>query len=473
MWKDQGFTLTRAQMAQDMRMIKALGANFVRLVHYPHHRHIVELADELAVLVTEEPGYWGMDFRTMSRTMIELGYWIMEGTIRRDRNSPSVFAWLLENECTLTVEYLKEGKERCRKLDPSARSVSYANKRGKEEAKPIYEQSGMGFFDQHIYTFDIDQFRKDAEYFGPSRPFTVTDWGARRWGQSQIVMEKTVDLIMNLEAEGKLAGCAFWEWADMPEFRREGIATLNGILEEGVVTEARDPRPDVYVELARLFEGCCAAEPVCTRPTILPMKWSPSAHGANFQPIDLQAVVESAQGANAWATLEAAFASYWPKAVMAEDQWKRTGERFLLWQGLDLVIGGIPFPVPRVNDCVRPVLLMRDTPEATLAIGQECERLHDWGQVKLPTGYHVLGKRGETVAIYRVRCSGGHEREIWVRNGIEVAQANTIYQATRIEPIATAAQPALEYVKDIVREQYQVLLWTLPLERGKVETLRR
>lgn len=47
MWKDQGFTLTRAQMAQDMRMIKALGANFVRLVHYPHHQHIVELADEL------------------------------------------------------------------------------------------------------------------------------------------------------------------------------------------------------------------------------------------------------------------------------------------------------------------------------------------------------------------------------------------------------------------------------------------
>ena len=79
MWKDQGFTLTRAQMAQDMRMIKALGANLVRLVHYPHHRHIVELADELGLLVTEEPGYWNMDFRTMPRTMIELGYRIMEG----------------------------------------------------------------------------------------------------------------------------------------------------------------------------------------------------------------------------------------------------------------------------------------------------------------------------------------------------------------------------------------------------------
>src|SRR5262249_11149278 len=55
MWKDQGFTLSREQMEQDMRMIKGLGCNFVRLVHYPHHRYVVELADELGLLVTEEP----------------------------------------------------------------------------------------------------------------------------------------------------------------------------------------------------------------------------------------------------------------------------------------------------------------------------------------------------------------------------------------------------------------------------------
>src|SRR5271157_563420 len=107
MWKEQGFTLTRQQMEQDMRMIKALGANFVRQVHYPHHRFVVELADELGLLVSEEPGYWNMDFSTMPHTMIELGYRIMERTIRRDWNTPSVFAWLLSNECTLTVDSLR------------------------------------------------------------------------------------------------------------------------------------------------------------------------------------------------------------------------------------------------------------------------------------------------------------------------------------------------------------------------------
>ena len=113
MWKDQGFTLSREQMEQDMRMIKGLGCNFVRLVHYPNHRYLVDLADELGLLVSEEPGYWGMNFKTMRRSMIELGLRIMERTIRRDWNSPSVLSGSSGNECTLTVDYLKEGKALC------------------------------------------------------------------------------------------------------------------------------------------------------------------------------------------------------------------------------------------------------------------------------------------------------------------------------------------------------------------------
>ncbi|MGH7869267.1 MAG: glycoside hydrolase family 2 protein, partial [Candidatus Dormibacteraceae bacterium] len=185
MWKGQGFTLTRAQQEQDMRMIKGLGCNFVRLVHYPHDRHIVELADEVGLLVSEEPGYWGMDFQTMARSEIELGYRILEKTIQRDWNSPAVFAWLLSNECRLTVEVLKEGKERCNKLDPIHRLVSAANSMSDEKAKPIFEQSGMDFFDQHPYTFDVDNFNREAAFDGPGKPLTFTEWGGKAIGQSQ------------------------------------------------------------------------------------------------------------------------------------------------------------------------------------------------------------------------------------------------------------------------------------------------
>jgi len=471
MWKDQGFTLTRAQMAQDMRMIKALGANFVRLVHYPHHRHIVELADELGLLVTEEPGDWNMDFRTMPRTMIELGYQIMEGTIRRDGNSPSVFAWLLGNECTLTVEYLKEGKERCRKLDPIARPVSFANSMGPKEAKPIFEQAGMDFFDAHVYPADPREYASTAQYYGDSRPLTFTEWGWESVGDKDIFPETHSELILNLVKEGKLAGHSFWSWQDMRQYSRIDWPTANGILMSGVVNEAREVRPDWSMELSALFQGRAGeATPSEVRPTLLPLKWAPAQPGSNFSIVDLQALVESAEGTKAWAALEARLAEYWPKAAMAEDQWKRTGRRFTLWQESDLLIAGVPFRVPVVEGYVRPLVLTPDRP-VTVPINHECERLHILGQMTFGSGYPVLGKRGETVATYHLRYSGGDERQIPVRNGIEVAQANLICAATRIEPIATQAQPALKYVKDIVREQYQVLLWTVPLVRGKAETL--
>ena len=138
--------------------------------------------------------------------MIELGYRIMERVIRRDWNSPSVFAWLLSNECTLTAETLREGKEICNRLDPIGRLVSVANSMSKEKAKPILEQSGMDFFDQHPYTFDVDDFDKEAAFDGPGQPLTFTEWGGKAIGQSQIVMQNSVDRLLDLIETHRLSG---------------------------------------------------------------------------------------------------------------------------------------------------------------------------------------------------------------------------------------------------------------------------
>ncbi len=473
MWKEQGFTLTHRQMEQDMRMIKALGANFIRQVHYPHHRHMVELADELGLLVSEEPGYWGMNFSKMPRSMIELGYRTMARVVQRDWNSPSVFAWLLANECEYTVEYLREGKARCNRLDPIGRFVSAANSMPKEKAKPIFEAAVMDFFDQHPYTYNVEDFKREADYDGPVRPLTFTEWGGKAIGQSQVVMQNSVNRLLDLVESRQLAGHVFWSWQDLRQYSRIDWEMRDGILESGIVTESREPRDVPYLELSRLFgERRHVAEPAATRPLVVPLKWTPWSRKSSFQPLDLQALAESSDGMKAWASLETALAHFWRQAPMAEDQWKRMGEKFVLWQESDLAIGGIPFRFPVINGSARPIVLTQDVPEATIPLKRECTRLHILGQVTFPVGYPVVGKRGERVAIYRVRHSDGGQRETPVRNGIEVAQSNRIHAATRIDPVATAAQRALEYVKDVVREQYQVLLWSLPVEQGKVESLQ-
>ena len=55
---DSGHTVTEEQMEQDMLMIKSTGCNFVRLVHYPHNKKILDIADRIGLMVSEEPGLW-------------------------------------------------------------------------------------------------------------------------------------------------------------------------------------------------------------------------------------------------------------------------------------------------------------------------------------------------------------------------------------------------------------------------------
>jgi beta-glucuronidase len=472
MWKDQGFTLTRAQQRQDMRMIKDLGCNFVRLVHYPHDRHIVELADEIGLMVSEEPGYWQVDFHTLPRGELELGYEILERTIRRDWNSPSVVAWLLANECSLTTEFLREGKRRSNAIDPLHRLVSAANDRGAEVTKPMYEEAGMDFFDRHLYTFNVAEFEKEADFYGPSKPLTFTEWGGRAIGQGLPEMQDTVNMILKLEKEGKVAGTSFWSWQDLRQYTRDDAEMHDGILESGAVTESREPRPAVCAELKRLFEGRPQFAAVLPRPTMLPLRRIPWATRSKLTPIPLDgALAANAAARNAF---EAAMEKYWP-TVRADDQWARTGSKFELWRqsaGDEIRLAGAPFRPALAERHVRPLVAGNRFP-LEIPIAQRCTRLHILGGISLPLGYPIIGKAGEVAATCELFFVNGTATEIPLRWGFEVVQGNMIHDGTRILPVAAEAQAAIEYIKDVAREQYQIMLYsTARFEAEAIASLR-
>ncbi len=472
MWKDQGFTLTRTQQRQDMKMIKDLGCNFVRLVHYPHDRHIVELADEMGLMVSEEPGYWQVDFKTIPRSEIELGYEILERTIRRDWNSPSVVAWLLANECSLTTEFLREGKRRCNTLDPLHRLVSSANDRGAKITKPMYEEAGMDFFDRHLYTFNVAEFEKEADLYGPSKPLTFTEWGGRAIGQGLPEMQDTVNMLLKLEREGKIAGTSFWSWQDLRQYTRDDPEMHDGILESGAVTESREPRPAVCGELKRLFEGRPQFAPVEPRPAMLPLRRIPWATRSTLTPVSLDGVL-AANGA-VWHAFEAAMEKYWP-TVRADDQWARTGSKFELWRQSaedGIRLAGAPFRPALVQRHVRP-LVAGNQFELEIPIAQRCTRLHILGGISLPLGYPMIGKAGDVAATCELFFANGTATEIPLRWGFELAQGNMIHDGTRILPVAAQAQAAIEYIKDAAREQYQILLYSTPrFEANTIASLR-
>lgn len=463
LWKGQGFTLTPSQQERDMRMIKTMGCNFVRLVHYPHDRRIIELADELGLMVSEEPGYWQMNFSTMSPSEIELGYRILEGAIRRDWNSPSVIIWFLSNECTLTEASMAEGKARCNRLDPIHRMVSVANSHKSESVKPLFVASGMDFFDQHPYTTRVARFAEEAEFYGANKPLTFSEWGGREIGQTPILMRETVDSLIALVKNHGLAGHMFWSWQDMREYTRIDSEMVDGVLESGVVTEDREPRDEVYEELARLFElRPPADEPREVKLEILPLRKIPWSGNSQFETVDLQPFVESPNAAKAWDDLRAQMAKYWDRA--AKGEWEADEEDLTFWRGIKLQVEGVPFSLPVIKGRVRPVAVTPATPEVSIPVGKVCTRIHIMGQVTLPDGYPIVGSLGDPVGAYVLHYADGTTEQIPLRNGYEVARSNCIYSATRIDPVALNSQPVLRYIKNPSREHYQVLLFSISLK---------
>lgn len=76
---------------------KGLGANFVRLAHYPHDERMTRLADRMGIMVwSEVPVYWMIEWEN-PETLAKAANQLQE-MIRRDRNKASVVLWSVANE---------------------------------------------------------------------------------------------------------------------------------------------------------------------------------------------------------------------------------------------------------------------------------------------------------------------------------------------------------------------------------------
>lgn len=443
LWKAQGMTLTRAQVAQDLRAIKALGANFVRLVHYPHDRYVVELADELGLLVSEESGYSEVDFSALSAGRVDLGLRVLEQVIRRDWNSPSVFAWFLADKSTVTADFVRAGKTRVRALDLQGRFVSAAGYTFSDGEQPA-GLSQLDFYE-----------RGTAGGEAPDKPMIDTAWTGVMPGLTDHHMMVVVNQLIAASKSGRLAGHCFYPWQDLPQFSRIAPENNAGILYAGVVTEGREPRGLLVQELTRLFHrqnepGSPYFDSPAIGPIMEPLRQAPWLPQAKITPVNLTPVVAADGGAELGGGIDQAFVKWNPQAFE---------------------ILGVRIPVPFVNGSARPVVIHSASPVA-IPVGQQCTRLHFLGQVQLGGGFPLEGKAGDEVATYHLRYRGGRTRDISIRAGFEVAAANTIAASSRINPVATAAQRVFRYYADWESAIYHGLLFSLPIEPGVIESIR-
>ena len=159
----------RAHSESDARRLleqaKQLGANFIRLAHYPYNEHLVRLADRMGLLLWQEiPVYQGIDFADAGmRSKMEA---MLTEMIGRDRNRAAVVLWGIANETSPGAERnaaLAALAQRSRLLDPT-RLVSAAF------YGPGFQGNTLTVADPLIASLDVVGVN---EYFGWYTPWPV------------------------------------------------------------------------------------------------------------------------------------------------------------------------------------------------------------------------------------------------------------------------------------------------------------
>ncbi|MDX6444741.1 MAG: beta-glucuronidase [Blastocatellia bacterium] len=109
---------------------KELGANFVRLAHYPHNEIMLREADRLGIMVWSEiPVYWTILWENPAT--FENAQTQLSEMITRDKNRAAVIVWSMANETPLgdaRLSFLRKLVDHARSLD-STRLISAAMER--------------------------------------------------------------------------------------------------------------------------------------------------------------------------------------------------------------------------------------------------------------------------------------------------------------------------------------------------------
>ena len=124
----------RANTREDAQTLlgwaKELGANFVRLAHYPHNEYMVREADRMGIMVWSEiPVYWTILWENPAT--LENARNQLSEMIARDKNRAAVVIWSVANETPLSdsrLSFLRNLVAHARSLDPT-RLISAAMER--------------------------------------------------------------------------------------------------------------------------------------------------------------------------------------------------------------------------------------------------------------------------------------------------------------------------------------------------------
>jgi beta-glucuronidase len=169
---------------------KEMGANFVRLAHYPHDETMLRAADRMGVLVwSENPVYWAVQFEKPE--VYANAQHQLEEEIGTSRNHAAIILWSMANETPLNdarTKFISSLAVRARELDPTrlitAALLVHTEANGERSTKIVDDPLGkyldvigtneyIGWYEQHPETADVTDWK-----IAYQKPLIMSEFGA-------------------------------------------------------------------------------------------------------------------------------------------------------------------------------------------------------------------------------------------------------------------------------------------------------
>ena len=183
--KGKGNALSREDHAEDMAIIREIGANTLRLAHYQHAQEFYDLCDENGIVVWAEIPYITMHMAEGRENTLSQ----MKELITQCYNHPCIAVWGLSNEITAAspvnddlLENHRLLNDLCHRLDPT-RLTTMANVFMLETDSPILEIPDINSYNLYFGWYlgelsQTDEFFDEYHTTYPDRVIGFSEYGA-------------------------------------------------------------------------------------------------------------------------------------------------------------------------------------------------------------------------------------------------------------------------------------------------------
>ncbi len=267
--------LPYAAIQADIDLIKHLGANSIRAVHYPADEVFLDLCDEQGILVWEENHARGLSLENMQNVNFEpQAEQCIREMIPLHYNHPCIYIWGILNECASDTEYGRECYAKqfdlIKSLDTSRPRSSASCKFKTDICFDLPEVVSYNIYPKWYHDTPVGEYLNDLyqwiqeETGGKGKPFLVTEIGAGGiYGYRNPVADKWTEDYQAETLREQITACLeysdcsgvyIWQFCDVRISEEWWFGRPRTMNNKGVVDEYRR-RKLSYNVVKSIYEG--------------------------------------------------------------------------------------------------------------------------------------------------------------------------------------------------------------------------